>query len=43
MKGWIEMCEFTKKKLDRELIEPEIDFIKWVCDKHQQETEKKLN
>jgi hypothetical protein len=32
----------TRKKLDRELKEKEIDFIKWVYEKHRKETEENI-
>lgn len=30
----MEMCEGIKRKLDRELQEREIDFLKWVYERH---------
>lgn len=36
---WIEICEVTKKKLDRELEQQEIDFLRWVYEKHKKEKE----
>ncbi|WP_211320624.1 hypothetical protein [Pseudogracilibacillus auburnensis] len=42
MVGWIEMYEMTKKKLDRELKQQEIDFLKWVYEKHKKEEELKM-
>ena len=42
MAGWMEMYEETKKKLDRELKQQEIDFLKWVYEKHKQETEEQI-
>lgn len=35
--GWMEMYEMTKKKLDRELKQQEIEFLKWVYEKHKEE------
>lgn len=43
MVGWIEMYEMTKKKLDRELKQQEIEFLKWVYEKHKQEIEEEIN
>lgn len=40
--GWIEMYEMTKKKLDRELKQQEIDFLKWVYEKHKKEEKLKM-
>jgi len=33
--GWIKICEVTKEKLDRDLTDKEIDFLKWVSKKHE--------
>lgn len=38
MKSWSELCEVTRKQLNRELKEEEEDFLKWVYDKHVLET-----
>lgn len=38
----MDVCELTKKKLDRELQPKEIDFLKWVYEKHKQEEAAKI-
>ena len=37
MIGWLEMYNVTRKKLNRELNEKEIDFLKWMYKKYVQE------
>ncbi len=38
----MDICEFTKKKLDRELKQKEIDFLKWVYEEYKQEEAEKI-
>jgi len=39
---WIEIFKSTKKKLDRELQQQEIEFLKWVYERHKEEKEAEL-
>lgn len=41
MESWLEFYEKMKGKLDRELLQEEIDFLKWVYDKYLEELEQK--
>lgn len=40
MVGWMKLYERTKKKLDRELNQQELDFLKWVCNRKEEEEAK---
>lgn len=41
MEGLLEMCEYTEKKLGRDLHEKEVDFLEWVCERYEEERELK--
>jgi len=43
MSDWLEICEVTKQKLDRELQQQEIDFLKWVYERHIEERESNMS
>lgn len=43
MVGWMKMCEDTSRKLERELEEKEIEFIKWVYNEHSKEEKIKID
>jgi len=37
MKSFLEVCEYTRKKLGRELCEKEIKFLQWTQKRYEQE------
>ena len=42
MVDWMEMCQMTKEELDRELQQQEIEFLKWIYEKHKKEKESEI-
>ncbi|MBY7144778.1 hypothetical protein KFZ56_17295 [Virgibacillus sp. NKC19-3] len=42
MKSFLEVCEDTTEKLNRQLQENEVEFLRWMYSRYTEEQEKKL-
>lgn len=42
MKSFVQLCENTKEKLGRQLLENEKAFLKWVYENYEDEEKKKI-
>lgn len=42
MKSFLEVCEDTREKLNRQLQENEVEFLRWMHDRYTEEQEEKL-
>ncbi len=39
MKSFLEVCNNTREKLNRELHEKELEFLQWVYERYEEEQE----